>query len=153
MKRLALAKAKAAIGTLSKTDHRLVLGSDTIVVFNGEVLGKPKDKEDGLGMLKLLSGSSHQVLTAVSLLSHAKQVETMSVTKVSFEILSDTEIDTYWESGEPVGKAGAYAVQGLGAMFINEIHGSYSGVVGLPIFETVKLLKNFGVDFKDLLQN
>ena len=104
-------------------------------------------------MLKLLSGRTHQVLTAVALLSHTKQEETMSITKVSFTTLSEAEIEAYWESGEPIGKAGAYAIQGLGSMFINEIHGSYSGVVGLPKFDTVNLLKSFGIDIKAILQN
>ncbi len=153
VKRLALAKAKSAFATLSDTDHRLVLGSDTIVVCDDEILGKPKNKADGLAMLRLLSGRTHQVLTAVALLNHEKQAETMSVTDVSFTTLSDAEIEAYWGSGEPLGKAGAYAVQGLGAMLVNEIHGSYSGVVGLPIFETVNLLENFGIDIKAILQN
>lgn len=153
VKRLALAKAKSALATLSETDHRLVLGSDTVVVCGEEILGKPQNKADGLAMLRLLSGRTHQVLTAVALMNHDKQAETMSVTDVSFTKLSDAEIEAYWESGEPLGKAGAYAVQGLGAMLVNEIHGSYSGVVGLPIFETVDLLSNFGIDIKAILQN
>lgn len=153
VKRLALAKAKSAYATLSETDHRLVLGSDTIVVCDDQILGKPQNKSDGLAMLRLLSGRTHQVLTAVALMNHDKQAETMSLTEVSFTTLSDDEIEAYWESGEPLGKAGAYGVQGLGAMFVNKIQGSYSGVVGLPIFETVDLLKKFGVDIKAILQN
>ncbi len=153
VKRLALAKAKAAIATLSETDHRLVIGSDTIVVCDEEILGKPKHKADGLAMLRLLSGRTHQVLTAVALLNHDKQLETMSVTNVSFKKLSDVESEAYWESGEPEGKAGAYAVQGLGVMFVDEIQGSYSRVAGLPIFETVNLFINFGIDIKAILQN
>ena len=153
VKRLALAKAKSAISTLSETDHRLVLGADTIVVCDGQILGKPQNKSDGLAMLELLSSRTHQVLTAVALMNHITQAETMSLTEVSFTTLSDDEIDAYWESGEPLGKAGAYAVQGLGAMLVNKIHGSYSGVVGLPIFETVDLLKIFGVDIKAILLN
>jgi septum formation protein len=153
VKRLALAKAKSAYATLSETDHRLVLGSDTIVVCDDQILGKPQNKSDGLAMLRLLSGRTHQVLTAVALMNHDKQTETMSVTEVSFTTLSDDEIEAYWESGEPLGKAGAYGLQGLGAMFVNKIQGSYSGVVGLPIFETVDLLEKFGVDIKAILQN
>ncbi len=152
VKRLALSKAKSALATLSEADHRLVLGSDTIVVCEGEILGKPRDKSDGLAMLRLLSGRTHQVLTAVALLSHYQQAESMSATEVGFTKLSAADIEAYWESGEPIGKAGAYAVQGLGAMFVNKIHGSYSGVVGLPIFETVDLLKKFGIDKKAILQ-
>ncbi len=153
VKRLALAKAKSALATLSETDHRLVLGSDTIVVCEGKILGKPRNKSDGLAMLRLLSGRTHQVLTAVALLGHAKQAESMSVTEVSFTTLKDEDIEAYWESGEPLGKAGAYAIQGFGAMFVSNIDGSYSGVVGLPIFETVDLLNKFGIDIKVILQN
>ena len=152
VKRLAMAKAKSAFATLSDTDHRLILGSDTIVVCDDEILGKPKNKADGLAMLRLLSGRTHQVLTAVALLNHDKQAWTMSVTDVSFTSLNDAEIEAYWESEEPFGKAGAYAVQGLGAMLVNEIHGSYSGVVGLPIFETVNFSIFIGLPLSLLIK-
>lgn len=153
VKRLAMTKANTALGTMSETDQRLVLGSDTIVVCEDKILGKPTDKTDGIAMLSLLSGQTHQVLTAVALVNHSKQAETMSSTEVTFTSLSEAEMTAYWDSGEPLGKAGAYAIQGLGAMFVNEINGSYSGVVGLPLFETVQLLTNFGVDIQTILHN
>ena len=153
VKRLALAKAESALARLIDADDRLVLGSDTIVVCEEEILGKPVNKEDACAMLRLLSGRIHKVLTAVALLNHRKQVAAMSVTRVGFSTLSDAEIEAYWQSGEPLGKAGAYAVQGLGAMFVNDIQGSYSGVVGLPIFETVNLFKHFGIGIEAILQN
>ncbi len=152
VERLAKTKARAAVTVISETDHRLVLGADTIVVCEGRILGKPEHKDDGLAMLRLLSGRTHQVLTAVCVMSHEKQAETMSVSTVSFASLSEAEIEAYWQSGEPAGKAGAYAIQGLGAMFVNDIQGSYSGIVGLPIFETANLLKIFGIDVTTILQ-
>lgn len=153
VKRLALSKASSALAELSDNDDRLVLGSDTIVVCDDRILGKPQDQADAFAMLRLLSGRSHEVLTAVALLDHNKQVETMSASSVSFSVLSDAEIAAYWQSEEPLGKAGGYAVQGLGAMFVSEIRGSYSGVVGLPIFETVNLFKQFGIGIEAILQN
>jgi len=153
VKRLALTKASSALAELSDNDDRLVLGSDTIVVCADRILGKPQDKADAFAMLRLLSGRSHEVITAVALLNHSKQVGTMSTSMVSFSELSDAEIAAYWQSGEPLGKAGGYAVQGLGAMFVSEIKGSYSGVVGLPIFETVNLFKQFGIGIEAILQN
>ncbi|MAM69640.1 MAG: hypothetical protein CMP91_00660 [Gammaproteobacteria bacterium] len=149
--RLALVKARSALGTLSDTDHRPVLGSDTIVVCDEEILGKPLDREDGCRMLRLLSGREHQVLTAVAVVNHEQEELDVASSKVSFKTLSDSEISAYWESGEPLDKAGAYAIQGLGAMFVNNIQGSYSGVVGLPVYETVALLGKFGLDTTSLL--
>lgn len=153
VRRLALTKAKSALAKLSDSDHRLVLGSDTIVVCDNRILGKPANRDDTFDMLRLLSGRSHEVLTAVALMNHSKRVEAMSTTQVSFAELSDVEIAAYWQSGEPQGKAGAYAIQGLGAMFVNDIQGSYSGVVGLPVFETVSLFKHFGIGIEAILQN
>ena len=152
-KRLALNKARAALGNLSEADHRLVLGSDTIVVCDQAVLGKPENKAQGLAMLRLLANRKHQVMTAVALMNHEQEALTMSLTEVTFKPLSESEIQAYWDSGEPADKAGAYAVQGLGAMFVSEIHGSYSCVVGLPIYETVQLLADFGMDSRAILNN
>jgi septum formation protein len=153
VKRLALAKAKSALASLNDNDESLVLGSDTIVVCDEEILGKPQNQADAYAMLRLLSGRVHEVLTAVALVNHSRQTEAMSITRVGFTTLSDAEIAAYWQSGEPLGKAGAYAIQGLGAMFVNEIQGSYSGVVGLPIFETVNLFKQFDIGIEAILQN
>lgn len=153
VQRLASEKARAALATLSDTDHRLVLGSDTIVVCDDTILGKPLNKADACAMLKLLSGRQHQVMTAVAVMSRQQEEVALAVTQVTFKALSEGEIDAYWESGEPADKAGAYALQGLGSMFVRSIQGSYSAVVGLPIFETVALLAGFGIDAEKILRN
>jgi septum formation protein len=140
--RLALAKAHA----VRKRDNNQlpVLGADTTVVIDNEPLGKPKDKLHAQTMLRRLSGVSHQVMTAVALVSNQEAVLT-SVTLVRFRTLTDNEISQYWETGEPGDKAGGYAIQGMGAVFVEHIEGSYSGVMGLPLFETARLLEKFGI--------
>lgn len=146
--RLAEEKARAGLDMLDVNPAEetvLLLGSDTSVVVDGTILGKPLDRQDALEMLALLSGRRHQVMTAVSLLNNQGRQQTqISVSEVQFRHLSSDEIERYWNSGEPVGKAGAYAVQGLGAMFIAQLSGSYSAVMGLPLFETTELLESFG---------
>lgn len=122
-----------------------ILGSDTIVVCKGQILGKPVDAVDALRMLALLSGTVHQVYTAVALCCGVRKQVVLSRSDVVFKSLSGQEIERYWASGEPVGKAGAYAIQGLGGMFVSALSGSYSGVMGLPVFETAQLLNEFGV--------
>jgi septum formation protein len=122
-----------------------VLAADTTVVLDGLVFGKPLDRADALRMLSLLSGRTHDVLTAVSLASGAGLAMRMSVSSVRFRPLGEDEIAAYWETGEPKDKAGAYAVQGLAAVFIESLSGSYSGVMGLPLFETSELLRAAGV--------
>jgi septum formation protein len=122
-----------------------VLAADTTVVLDGLVFGKPLDRADALRMLSLLSGRTHDVLTAVSLASEAGLAMRMSVSSVRFRPLREDEIAAYWETGEPKDKAGAYAVQGLAAVFIESLSGSYSGVMGLPLFETSELLRAAGV--------
>lgn len=121
-----------------------VLSADTSVVLNGMIMGKPKDQADAVAMLTALSGSTHQVLTAVSL-RQDQHWQALSISEVTFRGLSLQEINDYWATGEPVDKAGAYAIQGLGAMFVERCSGSYSGIVGLPLFETMSLLANVGV--------
>ncbi|MDH5184110.1 MAG: Maf-like protein [Gammaproteobacteria bacterium] len=147
--RLAEEKARAGLSLLSadtSTDTILLLGSDTSVVVDGVILGKPQDRNDGLQMLAQLSGRSHQVMTAVSLLNnHARQETQLSVSEVRFRRLGRDEIERYWLSGEPADKSGGYAVQGLGAVFIEQLSGSYSAVMGLPLFETALLLESFGL--------
>jgi septum formation protein len=118
-----------------------VLGADTTVVLDGTVFGKPEDRADGLRMLHLLSGRTHEVLTAVALASKEGLEMRVSVSAVRFRTLDADEIAAYWETGEPRDKAGAYAVQGLGAVFIESLTGSFSGVMGLPLFETSELLR------------
>ena len=145
-----LACAKAASGWQACLAGKLpalpVLGADTVVVFEGLVLGKPRTAEEGKAMLRRLSGECHEVLTGVSLCGERGQVSCVSATQVWFRPLSDAEIDAYWNTGEPCDKAGAYGIQGLAARFVERIEGSYSGVVGLPLYETDALLRRYSVD-------
>ena len=121
-----------------------VLAADTAVVLNGVIMGKPRDKEDALSMLRQLSGRTHQVFSAVSLRSR-EHGEALNITEVAFRAITEQEILTYWATSEPVDKAGGYAIQGLGSVFVRSISGSFSGVVGLPLFETAELLSKQGV--------
>ncbi len=140
--RLATAKATAARVDAS----RLVLGSDTVVVLDNEILGKPRDREEAVAMLLCLSGRRHSVLTGVALCGPHGVRTTLSRTDVRFREISRDEALAYWQSGEPCDKAGAYGIQGLGGVFVEAIEGSYSGVVGLPVYETSKLLQDAGID-------
>jgi septum formation protein len=145
VERLARAKAHAALAELHAVDHAVVLGADTCVVLDGHILGKPTDQADAAAMLRALSGRSHQVLSAVALVS-AQRVEAQVVSaEVSFRSISAAEIEAYWASGEPQDKAGSYAIQGLGAIFVRHLQGSYSAVVGLPLCETAALLAAFAI--------
>ena len=132
-----------------------VLGADTAVVLDGEVFGKPADQADALRMLARLSGRRHQVMTGVAVRSAGTTKSTLSVTDVTFREINPDEALDYWQSGEPAGKAGAYAIQGLGGAFVASIAGSYTGVVGLPVTETAELLRWAGIevpaDLKDAL--
>lgn len=144
---LRLAQEKARRGWQMQVGTLLpVLGSDTVVVCDEEILGKPSDREDACRMMGRLSGRAHRVLTAVAVIAGDKELTRLSETRVFFRDVDAGEIDAYWQSGEPVGKAGGYAVQGLGALFVERIEGSFSGVMGLPIFETAELLKDFSID-------
>lgn len=141
-----IATAKSRAGHLLVKNKRIpVLGADTCIVFNEEIIGKPRDKKDAIDILKKLSGNQHRVLTAIALSNESKCLSKVQASKVFFKDLSDEEINAYVESDEPRGKAGAYAIQGLGAKFINNIEGSYSGIMGLPIFETAELLNEFNL--------
>lgn len=120
-----------------------VLGADTIVIFNGEVLEKPRDTEHAAQMLRLLSGNQHQVMTAVAIADANQVLDALVVTDVTFRSLSEQDIADYIASGEPMDKAGAYGIQGLGGCFVKRINGSYHAVVGLPLVETGELLSNF----------
>ncbi|MCO4813044.1 MAG: septum formation inhibitor Maf [Gammaproteobacteria bacterium] len=139
--RLAVAKAEAA----APGPGHLSLGADTAVVVDGRILGKPADEADCLTMLAALSGRGHRVVTGVALGSADFTRTVLSETKVYFRKISRDEALAYWQSGEPRDKAGAYAIQGLGGAFVERIEGSYSGVVGLPVFETVALLNEAGL--------
>lgn len=145
VERLALAKARAARMRHPRVRQAPLLGADTAVVIDGEILGKPADLADARRMLGLLSGRTHEVWSAVAVVSERGEDVAVSRTAVVLRVLSAAEIDAYWQSGEPADKAGAYAIQGRGAIFVSEIHGSYSGVVGLPLFETAQLLSRHGV--------
>lgn len=144
VQRLAREKALSAQALMSGLTLP-VLGADTIVVCAGHILGKPRDREDALRMWRLLSDTEHQVYSAVALCQGERSEGRMSCTQVRFRALSAQDCEHYWASGEPAGKAGAYAIQGLGALFVQSITGSYTGVVGLPLFETAQLLAAFGV--------
>jgi septum formation protein len=139
-----LARAKALEGQRHGTGLP-VLGADTVVVLDGLVFGKPADAADGIRMLRALGGRTHHVLTAVALALPGTVAEALSDTAVTMRPVSVDEARAYWESGEPAGKAGAYAIQGLGAVLIQHIDGSYSGVMGLPLYETAQLLQAHGL--------
>jgi nucleoside triphosphate pyrophosphatase len=124
-----------------------VLAADTTVVLDGDTLGKPRDRDDALRMLTRLSGRTHEVITAVALATRAGIALRLSVSSVRFRMLSAEECAAYWETGEPRDKAGAYAIQGRGAVFVESLQGSYSGVMGLPLFETVELLRAANVPY------
>ena len=142
VERVAIAKAE--------TVHRrfpdlAVLGSDTAVVLDQTTLGKPRDRDDAIRMLLALSGRPHEVLTGVALATADATQYRLSVSRVVFRDISEQEAAAYWATGEPADKAGGYAVQGLAAAFIERIEGSYSGIMGLPLFETMLLLGTIGV--------
>jgi len=138
---IANARAAAALAPLPLP----VLGADTDVSVDGEILGKPRDRADCLAMLARLSGRSHEVCSAVALIAGPRVETALSVTRVRFGAISAEAAAAYWDSGEPADKAGAYAIQGRAARWVRSIEGSYSGVVGLPLYETCELLKSFGV--------
>jgi septum formation protein len=143
--RLALAKARAGWQALGRRAPRPVLGADTAVVVDGAILAKPRDRGEGLAMLALLSGREHRVLSAVALAAAAREAVKVQESQVRFRGLAPAERAAYWDSGEPLDKAGGYAIQGRAAAFIAELRGSYSGVMGLPLFETAELLRAFGI--------
>jgi septum formation protein len=146
--RLARRKAETAAGRLG--DPRApVLAADTAVVVEGAILGKPGDRTEALGMLARLSGRRHQVLSAVALWAAGKVYTAVSASSVTFRKVSVPEAEAYWRSGEPLDKAGGYAIQGRGALFIERLEGSYSGVMGLPLYETAQLLQQAGVHLLD----
>ncbi|WP_413721545.1 Maf family protein [Sodalis sp. RH23] len=141
VRRLALEKALA--GVAIAPEPRPVLGADTIVVLDGRILEKPRDGAHAAEMLTALSGQCHQVMTAIAFADAGHQLCLSVVTEVTFRLLSPQEIHRYIASGEPMDKAGAYGIQGLGGVFVRAINGSYHGVVGLPLVETSELLCQF----------
>jgi septum formation protein len=144
VERLALEKARAGWESSDKTLP--VLGSDTVVVIDGQILGKPRDRAHGIEMLQQLSGRDHMVMTAVALVREQETGIRLSESKVVFADIPYDGLIRYWESGEPADKAGGYAIQGKAAVFIRRLEGSFSGVMGLPLNETAQLLTSFGID-------
>jgi septum formation protein len=146
VRRVAREKAGAGLLTVIGNPTAVVLGSDTEVVLDDEVFGKPRDDADAAAMLRRLSGRTHRVISAVSVVSCAREVQAVSVSEVTFAEMSDAQIRAYVASGEPVGKAGAYAIQGGAEIFVTRLSGSYSGVMGLPLYETASLLRQMDIE-------
>jgi len=151
--RMALEKAEAVLAQRQDRARELiVLAADTAVVLGEKILGKPADQAAGLAMLEQLSGREHKVLTAVALLEpgiDGRRASRLSVNRVVFRATTEAERRAYWSTGEPADKAGGYAVQGYAAAFIEHLEGSFSGVMGLPLYETVELLREFGMNVCD----
>jgi len=154
--RLALEKARAGWQQVAR--QRIpVVSADTCIVINHRIIGKPADKQDGIALLQQYSGTTHSVLTGLAVVgpendsAGAATVERVRVSTsfVTFRILTDKEIEQYWQTGEPLGKAGGYAIQGIAAAFIEKLEGSYSGVMGLPLCELAELMPAFGIQLFD----
>jgi septum formation protein len=145
VQRLACGKALAAVDAAGGNPACPVLAADTTVVLAERILGKPTDEADCVAMLRALAGRTHGVLTAVALWHDGRLRQARSLSYVTFRDIGTDECRRYWASGEPAGKAGAYAIQGLGAVFVERLEGSFSGVMGLPLFETAALLDAAGV--------
>ncbi|GFD79622.1 nucleoside triphosphate pyrophosphatase [Alteromonas sp. KUL106] len=147
--RLAGEKAQAVkaqlLSSQAMTEDTVILASDTLISFNGQSVGKPENKADSKRILTMLSGNTHDVLTAICAASDTQQETQVITTSVTFATLTDEQIDAYWETGEPADKAGSYAIQGIGGEFVVSINGSASAVIGLPLYETRQLLNAFGV--------
>jgi septum formation protein len=143
--RLAREKALAGRAKLEGREHGFVLAADTAVVVDDRILGKPENMEDALEMMQLLSNRSHWVYSGVAL-SGDETESRISKSLVTFREVAQNEAVAYWKSGEPADKAGGYGIQGLGSIFITRIEGSFSGVMGLPLFETTQLLTKAGID-------
>ena len=144
VQRLAREKAQAVAQQLLKIKLP-VLGADTTVVLDNRVFSKPADKSEAIATLRALSGRSHRVLSAIAVVAEGRTELRLSETSVQFREIKEQEYERYWSTGEPQGKAGAYAIQGLGAVFVVGITGSYSGVVGLPLLQTFELFERFNI--------
>lgn len=148
VRRLAAAKAQAGwrVVMTRKLPHKPVLGADTLVVLDQRVFAKPANKEDYYDTLRSLSGRCHHVMTGIAV-THSRRTEsTISLSEVCFDTLSEDRIESYWRSGEPRDKAGGYGIQGKAASFVKSISGSYTGIVGLPLYELGQLLAEFDID-------
>lgn len=146
--RLAIEKAKETQRNIEDSDkeHTVVLGSDTSVVYNNIILGKPANLDECILQLQMLSGATHQVLTSIAAVHQEKVLSEVITTNVTFKALTHDEITRYWKTEEPKDKAGSYGIQGIAAQFVTNISGSYSAVVGLPLYETSQLLSKFGLN-------
>lgn len=140
---LRLAKEKSQEGVRQAPHDYPVLGSDTIVVYDGHILEKPRDKTHAAQILRSLSGATHQVMTAIAISNRTHTLSQLVVTHVTFRVMTESEISAYIESGEPMDKAGAYGIQGKGGRFVQRIEGSYHAIVGLPLVETEALIAQF----------
>jgi septum formation protein len=145
VQRLASEKSGAVVDRLDGRREQPVLAADTTVVLDGRIYGKPADETDCVAMLSALAGRTHEVLTAVALRHDGILREAISSSRVTFRAIGSEECRRYWATGEPAGKAGGYAIQGLGAVFVSRLDGSFSGVMGLPLFETAALLDTAGI--------
>lgn len=145
VRRVAREKAGAGLLKVVATPGAVVLGADTEVILGDEVFGKPTDAADAAAMLRRLSGRTHHAVSAVSVVSASREAQALVVTEVSFAELDEDEIAAYVASGEAMGKAGAYGIQGRAEQFVTRLAGSYSAVMGLPLHETAKLLRDFGI--------
>lgn len=143
VRRVAREKAGAGLLRMAGQPQAVVLGADTEVVLDGRIFGKPVDADDAAAMLRTLSGRTHAVISAISMVSAGRELHAVSVSQVTFAALDDDAVSAYLDAGEWAGKAGAYAIQGLAQCFISQLSGSYSGVMGLPLHETTQLLRQF----------
>ncbi len=143
--RVARDKARAGRALTGAAPRVPVLAADTAVVIDDRILGKPRTREEASAMMERLSGRTHRVLSGVALADDGQERQALSVSEVSFRVITPEEARAYWETGEPADKAGGYGIQGLGALFVSELRGSYSGVMGLPLFETAGLLSAMGI--------
>ena len=139
-----MAREKATAVASCYTANDIILSADTSVILENSILGKPRDAEDFISIFKQLSGRMHEVLSAVSLVNDGRHDEILSSSHVWFRHISESEMLAYWETGEAADKAGGYGIQGKGALFIEKIEGSYSGIMGLPLYETCQLLQQAG---------
>jgi septum formation protein len=143
-----LARLKAESGVALGYTSYPVLGSDTSVVVDGQILGKPESYEDFQRMMMLLSGRTHEVLTGIAFATKHSTISDVVVTQVTFKALTEAEVESYWQTGEPADKAGGYGIQGFGGRFVTNLEGSYFAVMGLPLYETDRLLTRFLAEAK-----
>ncbi len=144
-RRMSEEKGRSALDKWQDNEGRVVLAADTAVVCAGEIMGKPKDRNDAIAMLSQLSGAEHTVFSAVTVGTVDSRQTLVSQTTVEFRSIQQQEIINYWNTGEPRDKAGAYGIQGYAAVFVRSLSGSYSGVMGLPLYETAQLLQAYSI--------